>query len=845
MENNFFVQVILPLALPRTYTYSVPQELQEKIIIGQRITVQFGKKKFYSAIVHRIHREPPKDFIPKPITSIIDEKAIVNEKQMKLWEWLANYYLCSLGEVMNAALPAGLKLESETALILHPDFKDDFQNLNDEEYLIAEALSLRKELSIEEMQNILEKKMVYPIVKSLLEKNVAMVKENLIERYKPKVESFISLSEEFHGEEKLKNLLDDLVKKDKQLNVLMAFLDLARKKNPENIFTAEIRKSDLLKRMDSSDSPLKTLIKNGVLKIFEKETARMESETEFEQHDFKLTPTQTISFNEIKENFIRHDVVLLHGVTSSGKTQIYTKLIEETIAEGKQVLYLLPEIALTAQIIHRLRKYFGNQVGIYHSKLNSNERVEVWNKVMGDGRWEMGDGKNQLIILGARSALFLPFNNLGLIIVDEEHDTSYKQVEPTPRYHARDSAIYLANIHKAKVLMGTATPSLESYYNACPSPTLPEGEGGRKSKYGFVRLAERFGNMEMPEIKIVDLKEEKKNKLLKSHFSSVLLNELENVLKNKEQAILFQNRRGFAKFLECGVCNWIPHCRNCDVSLTYHKFLHELKCHYCGYTQKPVTTCLACGSNDIKIQGFGTEKVEDELQIFFPEAKIDRMDFDTVKSKEGHNKIIAAFENHEIDILVGTQMVTKGLDFEKVSLVGILSADQLINFPDFRAIERAFQLMSQVGGRAGRRNKRGKVIIQTLNPNHPLLNDVKEHDYESFYKHEIFQREKFRYPPFYRLIQITLKHKKDEVVSKAAIHFAENLKKIFGKKLLGPTLPGISRIRNYFLRDVLLKLEREKDSVNKAKEFVRVEIEKLQQKNEFKSVVVVEDVDPY
>lgn len=847
-----FVDVILPLAIPKTYTFSIPDELKNKILTGQRVIVQFGKKRFYTAVVKKIHSLQPSYEI-KEIFSVLDEQPVVNKKQLQLWEWISYYYLCYEGEVMNAALPSGLKLESETILQLNQEFNRDYSHLNGDEYLIAEALEIKHELTIFEIQKILHKKSVYSVIKSLIEKNVVIAKEELIEKYKPRMESFVKMSDEYQDQEKLKNILNELIKQPKQLELMMTYLQLSRKEFSDSISEnnmVSIKKSELLKRVKITSSVLNSLVKKNILQIVEKEVGRLEELENKPNHQFALSEAQQKAFDSIKTNFENQQVVLLHGVTSSGKTEIYVRLIEEVLKKGKQVLYLLPEIALTTQIINRLRRYFGNNVGVYHSKLNSSERVEVWKGLMNDGSRMMENNKSQFnikhqIILGARSALFLPFDNLGLIIVDEEHDTSYKQVEPAPRYHARDTAIYLAQIHGAKTLLGTATPSVETYFNAQLTSTLSKGEGERKSKYGFVELKERFGKMEMPEIIIADVKQERKKKLMKSHFTSVLMGNLGKVLKNKEQAILFQNRRGFSQFLECGVCNWIPHCINCDVSLTYHKFHHELKCHYCGYSAPPVQSCPACGSQDIKIQGFGTEKIEDELKIFFPEARIARMDLDAVKTKHGHNKIITAFENGELDIMVGTQMVTKGLDFDKVSLVGILSADHLLNFPDFRANERAYQLMAQVSGRAGRKNKRGRVIIQAVNNIHFILQDVMDDHYERFYRKEIIQREKFRYPPFYRLIEITLKHKDLKVVEAAAKFLVQTLRKKLSGRILGPAIPFVSRVRNYYLREMMVKIEREKDNIALVKQLLQQAISELNTHEKLKSVNVLIDVDPY
>lgn len=834
---TLFVDVILPLSVPNLYTYRVPYDWNDSIAVGQRVVVQFGRGKLYSALVRRVHEVPPKQYAAKYIESILDEFPVVNEKQFALWEWMSGYYMCTIGDVMIAALPGGLRLSSETKLILHQDYKEKLPNtdLSDKEFLILDALELRDVLSLNDVSAIVEQKTVYPLIKSMIEKGVVVIQEELKERYKPKIETFVALAGAYDSEEQLKTLFDQLEKKaGKQLDVLMAFIKLSERYSKNK---KEVKKKDIVKMVDGADAAIKGLVKKNVLELYEAEVGRL---TAFENENkvTQLNDIQQQTFDLINKQFNEgKDVALLHGVTSSGKTEIYVKMIEEVLAEGKQVLYLLPEIALTTQIINRLRKYFGEAVGVYHSKFNENERVEVWKNVINASNEKRSTANSQQpttniqLIIGARSALFLPFDNLGLIIVDEEHDSSFKQYDPAPRYNARDSAIFLAHIHKAKTLLGSATPSVESYFNA------------QEGKYGFAEMKQRFGGIQMPEILIADVKEASKRKEMKSHFSPMLLDHVALALQNKEQVILFQNRRGFAPQLECDTCAWVPQCTNCDVSLTYHKNTNQLRCHYCGYSVKPPTKCAACGDTNIKMKGFGTEKIEEELAIFYPAAKIARMDLDTTRSKFAHQHIIQDFEDGNIDILVGTQMVTKGLDFDNVSMVGILNADSMLNFPDFRAFERSYQLMAQVSGRAGRKNKRGKVIIQTHNPDHSIIQNVWNNDYLSMYTNQLLDRKNFHYPPYYRLIEITLIHKDLDLVNASSKFLADQLKIHFAKRVLGPEFPLVSRIRNLYHKNILLKVEREA-SVVQVKKILNEMITMFKNDTTFKPVRIQLDVDP-
>ncbi len=820
-SQRLFIKVILPIAIPKLYTYSVPLHLKDSIALGLRVEVQFGKNKLYAALVYQISHEEPKDYSPKPILNVLDSQAVVTPQQFALWQWISKYYATTLGEIMQAALPAGLKLTSETRVLLAPSFgEEDFalQQLKEKEYTIIEALYHRVEMSIGEIQEVIEQKTVYPYIKSLMEKRLIFIKEELKTKYKTKKIDFVRLSEIYRGEEsKLKAAFDKLGTRSlKQVGTLMAFLELKRE-------LEEIPKKALYQRANITSAVLKKVVDKGVFEIYQQDISRLNRYNGEIIDNYQLSAAQSQSLLSIENQLEEKQVVLLHGVTGSGKTQVYVELIEKAIQKGKQVLYLLPEIALTTQIVGRLQKYFGDKIIVYHSKFNNNERVEIWEASLA----------GTPIVLGARSALFLPFLDLGLIIVDEEHDPSYKQKDPAPRYNARDTAIYLAHLYQAKVVLGTATPSLETYYNVI------------QKKYGLVELSERYGEASMPEVSIIDAGEEVRKKRMKSHFTPQLLTAIQETVEKGEQVILFQNRRGYAPVYNCNTCGWTASCTNCDVSLTYHKYSHDLHCHYCNYYKKMPKECPACGSNGLTLQGFGTEKIEDELHIYLPDAKVIRMDWDTVKGKHGHEKIIETFASKQVDILVGTQMVTKGLDFDNVGLVGVLSADQMLYFPDFRATERAFQLLCQVSGRAGRKKKKGRVLIQAFNNNHPILQEVKNLDFEGFVKRELQERKEFFYPPYFRLIHIQIRHKKAEQAEKAAHFFAQNLRSKLGNNVLGPATPGVSRIRTYFLRDILIKLGKNTKKIEATKAFI-LQIQKhLKAQKGFSSIRVVIDIDPY
>jgi primosomal protein N' (replication factor Y) len=812
-----YAEIIIPLALPKNYTWHIPDHLLIAAKQGCRVEVALKNKK-YAGIIKRIHDEKPQAFEPKEILNVLDAEPVIYHEQLKLWEWIAGYYLCSEGEVMAAALPAHFKLSSETILIFNEEYGEDFTQLDHDEFMISEALQIKKELKLTEAQQVLDSSHVYPVIKRLIEKKVCFVWEALKETYSPKKETFILLNPEYDDEENLSKLLNEdkkLQRAEKQMELLLSYLHLMKTQG-------EVTKTELLKKSGASDNQLKGLIEKNILLAEKRTIDRLKYLPRNVNIDFQLTVSQQECLKKINNTFPDKHVCLLHGVTSSGKTLVYIKLIEEFIKQGKQVLYLLPEIALTSQIIRRLQKHFGGYIGIYHSKFSQNERLEIWNKI------KTGELK---IVLGARSSLFLPFESLALIVVDEEHDASYKQQDPAPRYHARDAAVYYASLFSAKVLLGSATPSVESYYNTTTG------------KYGLTELNERFGNMNLPKIEIVDTKKipnREKNKII---LTPELQQAIQQSLDKNKQVILFQNRRGYSPYQICQVCGWIPKCNNCDVSLTFHKLSNKLQCHYCGSTYPPVNTCAACGNHNFVQRNFGTEKIEEHLDEIFPKAKVARMDIDSVRGKSAHDNLIQLFEQQRISILVGTQMVVKGLDFDHVDLVGIVDADSILSFADFRVNERAFQLMEQVSGRAGRKGDEGKVLIQVANTKHPVLAYVQSHDYKTFFLNEIEARKRFFYPPYSRIILITFKHKFKDVAENAANVFALGLKNDFGKYLIGPASPAVGRVRNQYLMEILLKLPKDGNIINHAKISIQQQAAILNTNKKFRSVVVIADVD--
>ena len=813
-----YAEIIIPLALPKNYTWAVPDELKDAVHTGCRVEVNLGKNKRYAGIVKQLHNNRPELFEPKDILNVLDAEPVIYEQQLHLWEWLASYYMCSEGEVMAAALPSHFKLSSETIVVFNDEYGEDFSALDHDEYLVAEALLIKKELKLTEVQQVLDSSHVYPVINRLINKKVCFVWESLKQTYSPKKETYVLLNPQYDNEEQLSKLLNEdkkLQRAEKQMELLLGYLHLIKTQG-------EVTKSELLKKSGASDAQLKGLIDKKILWTEKRNIDRLQYLPKDIKIDFELTEVQKRSFQQIEDAFTTKQVCLLHGITSSGKTQIYIKLIEQFIRRGKQVLYMLPEIALTSQIIRRLQKHFGGYIGVYHSKFSQNERVEIWNKV------KTGEMK---VVLGARSSVFLPYNDLGLIICDEEHDTSFKQQDPAPRYNGRDAAIYLSSLFNGKTILGSATPSLESYHNAI------------EGKYGLAELMKRHGDMLLPEIGIIDTKKIAQKDKTKTILSPQLIDEVKKIIERNKQVILFQNRRGYTPYQVCNTCGWIPQCKFCDVSLTYHKFSNKLICHYCGTTYPPLHTCLVCGNHNFIQRNFGTERIEEQLKEVFTDAKIARMDIDTVRGKNAHDVLIQQFEQRRIDILVGTQMVVKGLDFDNVDLVGILDADGLLHFADFRVNERGFQLMEQVSGRAGRKENTGKVLIQTSNPSHPVLKYVEDHDYKKMYAEELEKRKQFFYPPFSRIIHITFKHKMKDIAERAAVRFADALKNKYEKYIVGPAEPVINRIRNQYLSELLLKLPKDAKLIAQCKRDLLEQIAVLHNEKSFRSVTIIPDVD--
>ncbi|WP_290697709.1 primosomal protein N' [Lacinutrix sp.] len=816
---SHFIDVILAIPLEKMFTYSITKAESEFLKVGMRVSVPFGKTKIHTGLVGGIHTNAPLIYDAKEIHQILDETPIVTTKQLEFWQWIAKYYMCTVSEVMRAALPNAFILESETLISrnLKKEIKDT--DLKDDEYLVFEALHHQSTLKIQEISNILDKKNVLPVIKRLIDKEVILLQEEIYDKYKPKYVRYVKLHAEYTSEVGLHQLLDDLSRAEKQRQVVMTLFSISAKtKKP-------VKVKALVEQSGSSTAIVKALIDKGVLEEYHIQTDRVQYEGEENEDTKALNEYQTEALKQIETSFETQNVVLLHGITSSGKTEVYVKLIESVLAEGKQVLYLLPEIALTTQLVTRLQNYFGDQVAVFHSKYSAHERVEVYNNVL-------GNSAKAKIILGARSSIFLPFHSLGLIIVDEEHEQSFKQFDPAPRYHARDAAIVLAHLHQAKTVLGSATPSLESYNNAIDK------------KYGLVEINRRYNNVQLPDIELVDIADKHKKKRMKGHFSDRMIEEITEALDEGYQIILFQNRRGYSPIVECNTCGHSPQCPNCDVSLTYHQYRKQLRCHYCGHTNAMLQKCMACGTHNLDTKGFGTEQIESEAKTLFPKAKVARMDLDTTRGKYGYEKIITALEQQEIDVLVGTQMLTKGLDFRNVKLVGIMNADNLLNFPDFRAHERSFQLMLQVSGRAGRTKKRGKVLIQTYNPYHKILQQVSINDYLGMFKEQLQERRDFKYPPFFRLIKVTLKHRDYNKVETASDWLAKSLRQVFKANILGPEFPPVSRVRNQYLKNILIKIPQQQ-SLGKTKEAIKKINSSFEAIGAFKGVRVIINVDNY
>ncbi|UII23740.1 replication restart helicase PriA [Fulvivirga ligni] len=825
-RKTFFVDVVLPVPIPKMFTYRVPHELSDKIVVGARVIVQFGQRKVLTGVIGRIHETPPEKYEAKYLLELLDEEPVIQPLQISLFQWIANYYMCTIGEVLNMALPSGLKLSSESKVQLHPhfDYYESDIDFSDKEATVIEALQNDEVLSYSEIGRLVNQKTIYSLIKSLVYKGAVLLFEEVKEKYKPKKETRIRMSQFLaDNKEELESLFENLEKKPKQEAILLHYLQEIPvfnhpERNRDGIPKASFNEGDL------STSSLRTLVKNGVFEEFEVIISR------FDNHDqslkeVTLTDIQQQAKEEIMASFQEKDISLLHGITGSGKTEIYISLIQDALEGESQVLYLLPEIALTTQIVNRLRKIFGDKMGVYHSKFSDNERVEIWKGVL--------SGKYQFVV-GVRSAVFLPFDNLGLIIIDEEHESSYKQYDPAPRYNARDLAFVIAREHHAKVLLGSATPSIESQFHA------------QSGKYGLIKLNTRFGSGALPDFQVADMVRQRNKKLLKGEFSTELVEAITLAMEQKEQVIVFQNRRGYSPYLMCNECGWVPKCENCAVSLTYHQYKAEMRCHYCGYKEPVPHACEACGSTNMNTMGFGTEKLEEELSLLFPDARIQRMDLDTTRRKNSYDNIISDFENGYVDILVGTQMVSKGLDFDNVNLVGIFDIDRMLHFPDFRSFERAFQLSTQVSGRAGRRDKKGKVIIQSRNIEQTILTQIVTHDYNSFYKQELAERQLHGYPPFTRLINVIVKNKDAQTAKTTAIKLGNLLKEQLGaKRVLGPEEPLISRIRNEYLMELSVKLERSKINLSKAKTVMQEMAHEVLQEKGLKSSRIIFDVDPY
>ena len=809
-----YAEIIIPLALPKNYTWAIPTELADGVMIGMRVEVMLGSNKRYAGIIKKILTEKPAGFNPKPILGILDDAPIVYPAQLQLWEWMAAYYMCTEGEVMQAAVPSHLKISSESVFILNEDAAIDGQNLSDTEYIISEALQIKKQLSLVEIQKLLDKKSVYPIINKLIQKGICSVEETMHDKYTIKVENLLHLHPNYHTDNALQQLMNDWTRAPKQLALLLAFLHLQKTEG-------QVQQKALLEKSGAAHAQLKALIDKGILVVEKRKIDRLAVDLSLgNTHLHQLSAAQQLAYDSILEQMKTHSVNLLHGITGSGKTQIYAALIEHAIQSNQQALYMLPEIALTAQMIRRLKQYFGGKIAIYHSKFNPNERVEIWNKV------KSGEIK---IVLGARSALFLPYHNLSLIIIDEEHDASYKQQDTAPRYQARDTAIYYANQLGAKVVLGSATPSIETYYNAM------------QNKFGYYHLKERFSEGALPQMMIVDTKKQSEQAAI---LTPQLLEAIQSTVAKNKQVILFQNKRGYAPYMICETCGWIPHCKQCDVSLTLHKGKNMLSCHYCGAAYPVVHTCEACGKQSFKQKSFGTEQIEEKLALALPHLRIARMDLDNIKGKNEHDHLIQQFERREIDVLVGTQMVVKGLDFEHVDLVGIVDADSLLNFNQYRVNERAFQMMEQVSGRSGRKNDQGKVIVQLSQTSHPVIDFVKEHDYPAFYAFEINNRKHFAYPPFSRLMSILFKHKENHIAEEAANHFLKSLDPNIQKTVMGPAQPIINRIRNKYIWELCVKITKQPQQLAIAKKQLLHFIQLISVHPRYKSVQIIIDIDP-
>ncbi|OAV43218.1 primosomal protein N' [Lewinella sp. 4G2] len=813
--GTVYAEVIVPLAVKDTYSFAVPEELVGGVKRGLRVEVQFGKNKHYTGIIDRLHAQRP-DHQVKEILSVIDVEPSVTEKQLQLWRWMADYYVCNIGEVMTAGLPSHLKLTSETIVTLGPLFSEDATELDDEEYMIVEALTIQQELSLKNIQDILQRKVILPVIRRLIDRRVILLQENLVERYKAKKIACVRLTEQFTPEETWNDAFELVSRSEKQTEVLLEYVQLFRT-------IPFVRRADLTKRTGNSSSVINQMVKKGVFELYEQEISRISAAESIQDGNHPLSPQQTSALSEIRDAHAANKPVLLHGVTGSGKTRVYVELIKETLDRGQQMLYLLPEIALTSQIVKRIQQVLGDKVVVYHSRLSSMERVEIWQAVL----------RGEKSIIGARSAVFLPFKDLGLVVVDEEHDPSFKQQEPNPRYNGRDVAVFLAHLHGAKTILGTATPSLESWENTT------------RGKYRLVSMPERFGGIQLPKMLVANARETNEKGVAHPFFTPTLLTEIKATLARGEQVILFQNRRGFAPTYFCPTCDLTVQCVNCDVSLTYHRYRDQLRCHCCGYSRSKPDSCPACNSVGMKLSGTGTEKIEDELKIFLPEARIARMDLDTTRGKEALGKLIGRFEAGELDILVGTQMVTKGLDFERVGLVGIINADQILHYPDFRADERAYHLMTQVAGRAGRRHRRGKVIIQAMDLQHVILKNVVGGEWKEFIDREQTNRREAAFPPYVKMMHLQLRHPQRGRTEEAAKLLHSWLAPVLGGMITAPFEPSVARLRTYYLQDMVVRVQPIPSEVKRVKGILRKAIAHLNVAPKLTGVRVVLDVDPY
>jgi len=818
---TFFVDVILPVPVPKLFTYRIPFELNNIITKGQRIVVPFGQRNVLTGLIKRIHQNPPVDYDARYILDVLEENPAFNPIMLKFSDWLSSYYMANPGDVLNVALPSGLKISSESLVQLNPAFESTLNLASDEE-LVINYLSNHEHIPFQEIPHLVGKKSISKLIKSLLSKEAIILFDKIKERFSPKTSKYIRINKSLLNEpNQLQSVFESLLKKAKQHNTLLTYLQHVAVWEDKSLNEQGLKK-EILIAAGCSPSSIKTLETNGIFEKFDVLESRF-NENLPTAPPSPLSNEQEIALQEILNSFEHKSITLLHGITGSGKTEIYIELIQQVLTNGQQVLFLVPEIALTTQLVVRLKKVLGSEVGVYHSRFSDNERVEVWQGVQ--------QGKYQFVI-GVRSSLFLPFNNLGLLIIDEEHEPSYKQMDPSPRYHARDAALMLAHLHHARVLLGSATPSIETFYHA------------QQGKYGLVTLKNRYGGSILPQVAIANIAREQKKKTMKGHITNQLFTQIDATLKQNKQVIIFQNRRGYAPHLSCTICGYTPQCHHCDVSLTYHLYKNELRCHYCGHTEPVPNTCETCSSTELNAINYGTEQLEESLQLLFPDKKVARMDQDTTRGKHSFEKLIEDFSNQRIDILVGTQMVAKGLDFDYVHLVGIFDIDRMIHFPDFRAAERTYQLATQVAGRAGRRKEQGKVIIQSFNPEQTLLNHITTQNYDAFYEEEINEREQFKYPPFVRIIKLTIRHRVDKSASTAAYQLVELLQKSLNQQVYGPIQPVISKIRNKYLYEILIKVSRDTEQLNKIKSTIWKSSQLVITNNEFKGVQVIFNVDP-